>query len=148
MSRYSISDGAPAVCGWYISYLYRSSSTYFTMAMKELDLAPSQSMMLVGIYRNEGVNQQTLCKLISFLPSVASHALRELEDKGCIRKERDEQNRRNYNLYLTPAGRELAEKSLMMQEKYWNSLLAGFTPEEVAMLNQLLSRMEHRASEN
>ena len=47
-----------------------------------------------------------------------------------------------------PAGRELAEKSLMMQEKYWNSLLAGFTPEEVAMLNQLLSRMEHRASEN
>lgn len=118
------------------------------MAMKELDLAPSQSMMLVGIYRNEGFNQQTLCKLISVLPSVASRALRELEDKGCIRKERDEQNRRNYNLYLTPAGRELAEKSLMMQEKYWNSLLAGFTPEEVAMLNQLLSRMEHRASEN
>ena len=148
MSKYFVSDGAPAVCGWYISYLYRSSSAYLSLELKKLDLSPSQSMMLVGIYRNEGVNQQTLCELISALPSVASRALRELEDKGYIVKERDEQNRRNYNLYLTPAGRELAEQSLMVQEKYWNGLLTDFTQEEISVLNQLLARMERHASQN
>ena len=141
MSDYSISNEAPAVCGWYISYLYRRSSTQMSTWLKDIGLSPTQSIMLVGIYRNTGVNQQTLCDLISVLPSVASRALRELEDKGYITKERDEQNRRNYNLYLTPKGRELAEKSLMTQERYWNDLLSKFTPEEISTLNQLLAKM-------
>lgn len=141
MSDYSISNEAPAVCGWYISYLYRRSSTQLSTWLKDIGLSPTQSIMLVGIYRNTGVNQQTLCDLISVLPSVASRALRELEDKGYITKERDEQNRRNYNLYLTPKGRELAEKSLMTQERYWNDLLSKFTPEEISTLNQLLAKM-------
>lgn len=141
MSDYSISNEAPAVCGWYISYLYRRSSTQLSTWLKDIGLSPTQSIMLVGIYRNTGVNQQTLCDLISVLPSVASRALRELEDKGYITKERDEQNHRNYNLYLTPKGRELAEKSLMTQERYWNDLLSKFTPEEISTLNQLLAKM-------
>ena len=148
LPKYDISDRAPTICGWYISHLYRSSGSRLALELKKMDLSPSQSMMLVGIYRNEGVNQQTLCDLISVLPSVASRALRELEDKGCIIKKRDEENRRNYNLYLTPSGRDLTEKSLMIQEKYWNRLLKEFTPEEVDTLNQLLARMERQASQD
>ena len=148
MSKHSVSEEAPAACGWYISYLYRKSGASLTLQLKQLGLSPAQSIMLVGIYRNEGVNQQTLCDLISVLPSVASRALRELEDMGCIIKKRDEENRRNYNLYLTPSGRDLTEKSLMIQEKYWSRLLKEFTPEEVDTLNQLLARMERQASQD
>lgn len=146
--KYFISNGAPAVCGWYISHLYRCSGARLTSELKELELSPSQSIMLAGIYRNEGINQQALCELISVLPSVASRSLRELEEKGCVAKERDKRNRRNYNLHLTDKGRDLAEKSLLKQEAYWNSLLTELTPEEVTELNRLLARLDRRAAQS
>lgn len=140
-----ISNDSPGLCGRSISYLYRKSGTYFASEFKKMGISPTQSIILIGIYRHEGVNQSTLGDIISILPSVASRVLRELEDKGYISKERDEQNRRNYNLYLTPAGRDIAEQSMMIQKDYWEMLLDGFTPEEAATLNQLLARMEYRA---
>lgn len=136
----------PAVCGWFISYLYRKSSTQMTAVSKDLDLSLAQSVVLVGIYRREGVNQRTLADAIAMAPGVISRVLRDLEDRGCITKERDEQNRRNYNLYLTPAGEELAEKSLTIQHDYWTKLLEGFTHEEVEILNTLLNKMTHQAN--
>ena len=48
---------APA-CGWYISYLYRKSGTQISAALKDMNLSGNQSVVLVGIYRNEGSNQR------------------------------------------------------------------------------------------
>lgn len=134
-----------AVCGWFISYLYRKSSTQMVAVSRDADLSFAQSIVLVGIYRREGVNQRTLADAIAMAPGVVSRVLRDLEDRGCIIKQRDEQNRRNYNLYLTSAGEELAEKSLLIQHDYWNKLLECLTSEEVEILNNLLNKMVHHA---
>lgn len=139
-------DENPAVCGRSISYLHRRSSAYFTTRMKELGLLESQSILLTGIYRYDGLNQRTLADMISMTPGVVSRTLRELEDLGYIEKERDENNRRNYLLHLTPAGLELTEKSLRIQGGYWDALLQDLPPEEIAIMNSLLQRMELRAS--
>lgn len=135
-----------AVCGWFISYLYRKSSTQMAAVSRDLDLSLAQSIVLVGIYRREGVNQRTLADAIAMAPGVISRVLRDLEDRGCITKQRDEQNRRNYNLYLTPTGEALAEKSLLIQHDYWNKLLECFTHEEVGILNTLLNKMTQHAN--
>lgn len=73
---------------------------------------------------------------------VASRILRELELAGYFRKERDEQNRRNLNIFLTDEGRKEAEKSLTIQGDYWCVLIEVFTPDEIAALNMLLLKME------
>ena len=135
-----------AVCGWFISYLYRKSSTQMAAVSRDLDLSMAQSIVLVGIYRREGVNQRTLADAIAMAPGVISRVLRDLEDRGCITKQRDGQNRRNYNLYLTPTGEVLAEKSLLIQRDYWDKLLECFTHEEVEILNTLLNKMTHYAN--
>lgn len=137
-------DQAPA-CGWYISYLYRSTFTWLVQKLKKVGLSGSQSVILVGIYRNEGTNQKALAEEIAMTPGVMSRTLRELEDAGYVEKKRDEENRRNYRLYLTPEGERTAEKSLSIQENYWNCLLEDLTPEETGMLNRLLGKMELRA---
>lgn len=139
-------DETQAVCGRSISYLYRRSGAYFTQQFKDLDLSAAQSIVLVGIYRYDGLNQRTLADMISMTPGVVSRTLRELEDKGYVEKERDEANRRNYLLHLTPAGMELTETSLRIQGAYWDALLQGLSPEEIATLNALLQRVELRAS--
>lgn len=137
---------APA-CGWYISYLYRKSGTYISTALKDMKLSGNQSIVLVGIYRNEGINQRTLADAIAMAPGVVSRVLRDLEDADYVEKRRDEQNRRNYLLYLTPAGTEAAEKSLSIQGSYWEYLLQDLTAEEKTILNSLLVKMERCASQ-
>lgn len=140
-------DGNPAECGRYISYLYRKSGSYFTSEFKKMGVSSAQSIVLIGIYRYEGINQSTLAETISMMPGVASRVLRELEDKNYVEKRRDEQNRRNYNLYLTSQGVEITERSLSVQGEYWNLLLKDFSEEEVLVLNRLLERMERQAYE-
>ncbi len=101
---------APA-CGWYISYLYRKSLSQMATAFKSIGFSGNQSVVLVGVYRNEGINQRTLADTIAMAPGVMSRVLRDLEDAGYVEKRRDEENRRNYLLYLTPAGTAAAEQS-------------------------------------
>ena len=137
---------APA-CGWYISYLYRKSGTQISAALKDMNLSGNQSVVLVGIYRNEGSNQRALADAIAMAPGVMSRVLRDLEDAGYVEKHRDELNRRNYLLYLTPEGTAAAEQSLLLQGSYWEHLLQDFTEEEKSTLNFLLEKMEHRASQ-
>ena len=137
---------APA-CGWYISYHYRKSGTQISAALKDMNLSGNQSVVLVGIYRNEGSNQRALADAIAMAPGVMSRVLRDLEDMGYVEKRRDEQNRRNYLLYLTPEGTAAAEQSLLLQGSYWEHLLQDFTEEEKSTLNFLLEKMEHRASQ-
>ena len=134
-----------AACGWYISYLYRKSFSDLGAAFKSMELSANQSIVLVGIYRNEGINQRTLADFIAMAPGVMSRVLRELEDSGYIEKRRDERNRRNYMLYLTPAGEETAARSLQLQQGYWDYLLQDISTEETAALNRLLEKMELRA---
>lgn len=135
-------DQNPAVCGRYISYLYRRSSSYFTAKLRELELSSSQSVVMVGIYRYEGLNQCALAETISMGTGVVSRTLRELEDKNYIYKERDEKNRRNYNLFLTDAGRQAALKSLAIQGDYWNRLLKSCSEGQISAMNETLKQLE------
>lgn len=136
-------DDQPQVCGKYISYIYRKSGTHLTMELKELGLSTMQSILLCGIYRYEGLNQRTLAQQIAMDTGVASRILRELELAGYIEKKIDEKNRRNLNVFLTDAGRIVAEKGLAIQGDYWGTLIEPFTPEEITTLNSLLLKMEN-----
>ena len=79
---------APA-CGWYISYLYRKSLSQMATAFKSIGFSGNQSVVLVGVYRNEGINQRTLADTIAMAPGVMSRVLRDLEDAGYVEKRRD-----------------------------------------------------------
>ncbi|MBS6518335.1 MAG: MarR family transcriptional regulator [Clostridium sp.] len=134
-------------CGQYISYLYRRSGADLAAELKTLDLSVAQSIVLMGIFRYEGNNQKAVADALAMETSVLSRVLRELEKKGCVYKERDEENRRNYNLHLTPQGKELTEKSREIQEKYWKRLSSGLSETEIRTLGSLLKKMGDYAYE-
>lgn len=132
----------PSFYGRHICYLYRRSSSYFTAAFKPLGLSIAQSIVLIGIYRYDGLHQCSLAESVSMEPGVVSRILRELEDRGYVTKQRSDSNRRNYNLFLTPSGEALAEQSLVIQGDYWSRLISDFTPAESETLNAFLRKMD------
>ena len=137
----------PSEYGRHISYIYRKSMNEMHNRIAQLDseLLSSQYILLSNIYRYEGVNQRALAEMISLDPATVSKSLRGMEEKGYIVRRINEKNRRNFKLYLTEKGRDLAEKSFRIQFEYWNNLIYDFTEQEIETLKRLLKRIELQA---
>jgi DNA-binding MarR family transcriptional regulator len=85
------------------------------------------------ISRSEHVSKNTI-----------SDHLRGLEEAGLIERTLDREDRRQFNIVLTPAGRDLIVRSTPAHFRQMNQVLDGFSPEDVVLLHALLSRL-HRA---
>lgn len=132
----------PGLCGKYISLIYRKSGERITRILKEIGLSSSQSILLIGIYRNQGVNQGYLGENLAIAPSVVSRTLRSLEDRNLIFKRVDEKNRRNFLLYLTPDGVAKAEESLLAQGRYWDEVLQDIDEDQIQIMNRVLQKLQ------
>ncbi len=140
-------DQNPAVCGKYISSIYRKSGEHLAQELKKIGLTTVKSILLVGVYRNEGTNQCALAAKLSLDTAAASRGLRTLELEGMIRKEVDEANRRNFKVFLTEAGRLKAEESLRAQERYWKTVLKPLGEKGIEIFNDHLRQLQDSISD-
>jgi DNA-binding MarR family transcriptional regulator len=69
----------------------------------------------------------------------------QMVERGLVRRERSESDRRVVTLGLTPRGRELVTTLAPRVMHFWNKLLAGFTHAEVDTLIALLTRLARAA---
>jgi DNA-binding MarR family transcriptional regulator len=67
--------------------------------------------------------------------------LDRLEEKGLLRRERSELDRRVVNLHLTPKGKKVANKIWPIVVEGMHVHLDGFRKDELNLLNDMLGRM-------
>lgn len=115
--------------------------------LKKIGLTTVKSILLVGLYRNEGTNQCALAAKLSLDTAAASRGLRTLELEGMIWKEVDEANRRNFKVFLTEAGRLKAEESLRAQERYWKTVLKPLGEKGIEIFNDHLRQLQDSISD-
>lgn len=65
----------------------------------------------------------------------------QLEVRGLLRRQRDDQDRRIVFLALTPAGRAAVHRIVPKVVAFFNNLLEGFTPDEVRRITTLLKKL-------
>ena len=73
--------------------------------------------------------------------SVARGA-RRLEEMGHLRRAQDPENRRQYQLFLTPEGEEMLEKIEHAYDRFQEKLADGISVEDWTLLSSLLRRLE------
>lgn len=72
--------------------------------------------------------------------TISDH-LRTLEEAGLIVRELDRKDRRQFQIRLTDAGRDVVREYTPAHAQRLNQLLAGFSTQEVATLQALLGRL-------
>ena len=77
--------------------------------------AESQLVKLIGNY--PGISAMECAKILKKTMSACSQLIKKLRIKEWIRQERNEQNNRIYNLYLTDAGKIIYENHRNFEEK-------------------------------
>ena len=97
-------------------------------------LHPGEGHTLQLIGRNPGVTVSELAATLGRTPSACSQMIRRLRQKGWVRQQRPEENRRLLCLYLTDAGQEVYQRCRCLTHRCWMRNcqgLAGFTTQQL-----------------
>lgn len=110
-------------------------------------LAPYQYvgvMHLIVLYvsRHPGSSQEEITGFYALDKASVARDARRLEDLGHIERNIIPENRRQYKLFLTDAGREMIRIIDRAEDQFQKSLAADISPEDWGQLELLLKRLE------
>lgn len=114
----------------------------YTAALRELNLHIGQELALNVLWEKDGITQSELRKKISSEASTVSNMLRKLEQDNIVYREKNSEDSRATNIYLTEKGRRLREPVEKMWKEHEEKLLEDLLEEEKLLLRRLLLQME------
>ncbi|MBV8473317.1 MAG: MarR family transcriptional regulator [Hyphomicrobiales bacterium] len=106
--------------------------------LREIGLSVPQCDVLTTLTEAEGISQQDLAKRLYVTKGNISGLLDRLEDAGLVERRSIEADRRQYAIYLTPQGREAAEKAIAVQHALIAETLGKLSGDELAAFEGLL----------
>ena len=109
--------------------------------MQPLELTGMQWEPVLMLWLKRADTVAGLARVSQMGVASMTRMLDRLEEKELLRRERSETDRRVVNLHLTPKGRKAASKIWPIVVEGMHVHLDGFRKEELAQLNDLLSRM-------
>ncbi len=127
--------------GKWISVLYRIGQGYFDQQMGQYGIGGAHVSILLCLYREEGVTQDSLRKSLNVDKATIARTIASLENIGYIIREKDLNDKRANKVFLTERGKALEPKILAVLKKWACIITANFTPEEKEISYNLLQRM-------
>ncbi|WP_118134690.1 MarR family winged helix-turn-helix transcriptional regulator [Oceanicella sp. SM1341] len=124
--------------GFYLRHAYEAAFTDFSRALGADSLKPGSFALLSLIVGNPGLTQVELGRVSGRDKSSVTAALRQLEDRGIIRRERQEGDRRSYASYVTPAGEVVYARMAEKAEAHFRRLDEIVGPERKAAFIETL----------
>lgn len=109
--------------------------------LAQFDISAPQLIVLASVANKEADSASKLCKSISYDPGAMTRMIDRLEQKGLIRRVPHPDDRRATNLELTAAGKALYPQLISAKETVQAQFLRGFSKDDVATLEGLLSRL-------
>jgi DNA-binding MarR family transcriptional regulator len=100
-----------------------------------------QAGLLRLISREPGQSQQAVARVLGTPPSRLVALVDDLEQRGLVERRRNPEDRRNYELHLTAAGRQAMSGLDQAAFDHEEAIAAPLTPAERAELSELLAKL-------
>ncbi|MDH4439662.1 MAG: MarR family transcriptional regulator [Rhizobium sp.] len=115
-----------------------------TRALAPLDIKPPHLDILVNLYRFEGISQQELARKLLVGRSNMSMLLPQMEKRGLLERRADQRDKRVLRLFLTPDGRSLSEKAMVIQTDLIEQMLSATPLEDCTRMAESMERLIQR----
>lgn len=106
--------------------------------LREIGLSVPQCDVLTTLTEAEGISQQDLAKRLYVTKGNISGLLDRLEAAGLVERRSTVADRRQYAIYLTPLGRESAERAIAIQHALIAATLGKLPADSLARFESLL----------
>ncbi|MGM0405413.1 MAG: MarR family winged helix-turn-helix transcriptional regulator [Thermoplasmatota archaeon] len=93
------------------------------------------------IKKGDGLTQKEICNMLYVSKSTTSKIIQSLVNKGYLRKERDEKDKRATRIYLTDKKNEIEDLIREIDQKAENRMLEKFDKREEKQLRTYLERI-------
>ncbi|MDY7075818.1 MAG: MarR family transcriptional regulator [Chloroflexota bacterium] len=112
-------------------------------ALDSSGLALSDRSVLMVLGQFAPVNSRQLSRIMDINPGTISVYVHRLVEKGLIQKEQDQDDRRNWWLNLTEAGRAAYQETIAGAVAYTRGFLSALDETEQQALHRLLLKASH-----
>jgi DNA-binding MarR family transcriptional regulator len=131
-----------------IGFLLRRAHKLMSQQAEQLfegrDLTLSQWIVLKLINEGRAATPGEAARLLGHNTGATTRLLDQLESQGLLDRRRETCDRRLVTLVLTPAGKSVAKAWECEMARFFDELLADFSPAEVEALIGLMGRLVER----
>jgi len=105
-----------------ISYLYRYEQIFIGKKVEPYGIGSGQFPFLMRLYREDGINQESLSDYLKIDKGTTARAIQKLVDEGYVFRQKDEKDRRSYRVFLTEKGKKM-EPDMKKIASEWEDIL-------------------------
>jgi DNA-binding MarR family transcriptional regulator len=127
--------------GFMISNTARKLNQQLTSRFQSFDITSEQWSVLNRLAKQDGITQRELSRRAVKDPTNLTRILDQLERKGWIRREPNQEDRRSFLAYVTESGRSLNEKLLPVEAEFIENISSGLSENEMVILKKTLSQI-------
>ena len=127
--------------GKYISLIHRQANVFFTKEFSKCGFGSGQYMFMIYLYKNDGISQEALSKLVNIDKGTTAKAIKKLEELELITRSKDLNDKRINKIYLTSKALNIKNDFFSVLTKWENILTNELSTEEVSKSLKLLNRV-------
>ena len=124
-----------------IGLLRRRISALGASAYAQLDLGTMQAKLIRHIGKHSAISQAELARATASDPTLTSRTLATLIARGLVKKERSAEDRREYVLELTAAGKRLREKVDRLRSEMAARVVAALSAADLAEFDRVTQKI-------
>lgn len=129
--------------GFLLAKAYQRACALFKEEFDRYDLTPQQFGLLAFLWIEDGRSQTELSARSQIDRTTLGGIVDRLEKEGLVARRPHPEDRRAYQVFLTPRGKSLEEELWTVANKVQEKVNAPLTAAEQATLIRLLEKLRH-----
>ncbi len=110
--------------------------------LEKIGMRASYRHVMKPLMENDGLTQLDLVNITKLKAPTISITLRNMEREGIVRREKNDNDRRETHVFITDKGRKMHAKILEAYDNAEKVMLAGLSDKELAALGGTLEKLE------
>lgn len=132
--------------GYLIRSTHRQFQAYLETRLRPHGVTLGMWYFLRVLWEQNGLSQRQLSNQVGTMEPTTLEAIRAMEQRGLVRRERDPGDRRKRLVYLTAEGQALRHVLLPIAREVVDDATANLDSEECKQLREMLKRIRSRLS--
>ncbi|MDD1730001.1 MAG: MarR family transcriptional regulator [Methanospirillum sp.] len=132
--------------GKIISFLYRYGKIYLDTELESYHIGSGQFYLLMPLFAQDGINQESLAQIIKVDKATVTRAIQKLVDEGYVFRQRDEEDRRAYRVFLTAKARVIEPEIRKIALGWEEILLSGLDADQKELIAHTFGDMIENVS--
>lgn len=123
-----------------IGFVFSHNHFHIENALEPYNLKGPMFAFLLTLDHREGCSQESLARYLNLSKATATRAIVALEKEGYVYREKDEDDRRIYRVFISDKGREIIPLINNILHEWNQILLSEFSEEEESIFRKLLDK--------